>query len=382
MYLIFNSAVLATLCTLIWLYPVFGFSPAPVFVRQFQFSNRFHQLQCSSSSTSASSSGTLNQLNQLQILFDCDEVSSEDISEFLFEIGSNSVSVEVESEKTEVLNYESRWAEFGHTRSWKTAFLRANFDASTNITNVLDMLKENFPLANINASIEGIPADKDWVLEVQKSWPPLQILEDLTILFPWHKDEIVYTKHQLLIEGGAAFGTGDHPTTRLCSRWLSKVLKSGKEHSLSVLDYGCGSGILGLIALKYGAKYSVGVDIDSDSLKSAAENCAANNLKIDLFLTTDDDSKSKDDSFYEIFSSVSEIQNNKYDIVVANILAPILIALVSDLAHFTSHGGKIALSGLVTIQKDSVIQAFEQYFDEVQVSDEENGWAMITGIRK
>ena len=144
---------------------------------------------------------------------------------------------------------------------------------------------------------------------------------------------------------------------------------------------GCGSGILGLIALKYGAGRCVGVDIDQDSLQSAASNCLANNLKMDLLLTSDDD-KEKEDVIYDNFPSVETIQHEKYDVVVANILAPILIALVSDLANHTKQGGKVALSGLVTAQQSTVIQAFEQYYDEVKVSDEENGWALITGIRK
>lgn len=125
--------------------------------------------------------------------------------------------------------------------------------------------------------------DRDWITDVQATWAP-QVIGDLTVRFPWHDKELVKTTKDLVLEGGAAFGTGDHPTTRLCCRWLEKILSTdtSSANGLTVLDYGCGSAILGLAALRYGAASAAGVDIDVDALLSARNNCRMNDLSMDL----------------------------------------------------------------------------------------------------
>jgi ribosomal protein L11 methyltransferase len=334
------------------------------------------------------------------IRFNCDEMNSEELSELLFECGVLSVSVEGESEKQSVLNDEKNWGDLQKTKSWQTALLRANFPASFDASGLADILQAAYPDTPIDLSFEDV-VEKDWVSDVQKNWAPL-VIDDLTIRFPWHSPEAINTKMNLVLEGGAAFGTGDHPTTRLCTRWLARTLREDKQATgLTVLDFGCGSAILGLAALRYGAASADGIDIDRDALASAKNNCELNGLKMGLYLATEEEEDSPSSAAQTEAQSVAmnalrggsatdgypfplaqELQGRRYDLVVANILAPILIYLAPQLAEQTKPGGRIALSGLVMQQAQTVMAAFiEQGFEEVKVEEEEENWVCITGKR-
>jgi len=181
---------------------------------------------------------------------------------------------------------------------------------------------------------------------------------------------------------------GDHPTTRLCCKWLARNIETNKN--IEVLDYGCGSAILGLSALKYGATKADGTDIDLDALISASRNCINNNLSMDLYLADDSEldevqsivmNQLRGSNSNINFLPVSKIENKKYDLVVANILAPILISLAPQLAKHTKPNGRIALSGLVIQQKDVLISRYSEFFDEVILEESEDDWILITGIK-
>lgn len=336
-------------------------------------------------------------LKQLQLKFNCDAVDSDQLSELLFEVGTLSVSVEVQSEK-DVLNDESRWIELVKTKSWQTALLRANFPSSFNAEGLMDILAVTFPDVQFDYTIVDVE-NKDWVADVQKTWLP-QRIGNLTVRFPWHNEEMLPEeimgdanhKH-LVLEGGAAFGTGDHPTTRLCCRWLENELKQGPAEQ-SVLDYGCGSAILGLAALRYGANRAVGVDIDKDALISAANNCAMNDLSMDFYLAIDDDDQTDEERSVvsnvlkgyqsNTFIPVVELekQGPVFDLIVANILAPILIHLAPTLQRHMKSGGKIALSGLVTPQAQTVVDRYKELFDDVRMEETEEGWALVTAVKR
>ena len=158
-----------------------------------------------------------------------------------------------------------------------------------------------------------------------------------------------------------------------------------------MLDYGCGSAILGLAALRYGANKAVGVDIDKDALISAKNNCEMNDLNMDLYAVNENDSNlsAEEQSFAmnplrgatDSFPSVKTLQG-EFDLTVANILAPILISLRYELATRTKKGGKIALSGVVHMQAESVMDAFKNKFDDVKVEEIEDQWVIITGVKK
>ena len=340
-------------------------------------------------------------LRQMKIRFDCDEVNSEEVSELLFEVGVLSVSVEGETERPEVLNDETKWSDLQRTKSWATALLRANFPSSFDSNGLRDILAAAYPGTRFELTIEDV-ADLDWVSEVQKNWQP-QVINELTIRFPWHEPGLVTTSKQLVLEGGAAFGTGDHPTTRLCCRWLAQCLgeeSKGSAPVRSVLDYGCGSGILGLAALRFGgpgAVRAVGVDIDKDALASCLNNCRLNGLHMDLYLAHDEEeeggeggaalSETQSVSMNQLrgwsgdFPSVTSLTES-FDLVAANILAPILLYLAPQLAQRCKPGGCIALSGLVEKQAAKVCERYAEFFDSVRVEEVEEGWVVVTGTRK
>lgn len=194
-------------------------------------------------------------IQQLVIRFDCDDVDPEEISELLFEAGTLSVSVEVETEKPHVLNEETHWQDLAKTRSWAKAVLRANVASSFNKAGLQSLLELTYPQIQFDVQTRDVEVI-DWVQHVQQSWPP-QVIGDLTVRFPWHDhpDSDSLSAQQpmkqgleLILEGGAAFGTGDHPTTRLCCKWLQQSIEQATSAGTqpAVLDYGCGSAILGL----------------------------------------------------------------------------------------------------------------------------------------
>ena len=344
-------------------------------------------------------------MKQLILHFQCDDVDSDEISELLFEVGVSSVSVEVESEKPDVLNEEKKWEDLGKQNSWQTACLRATVPHSFDTAALSNLLTNTYPDVILESSleIEDIDAKMDWVAKVQADWKPQQI-GDLTIRFPWHYAGDISTPYQLVLEGGAAFGTGDHPTTRLCIRWLKNQIASSStlistapsssspSSGPSLLDYGTGSGVLALASLLYGASRAAGTDIDKDSLISCLHNAWNNNLEMELYRVVDGDEnehakaanifKGEDEGVEVCFPLVDEIEGEEWDLVVANILAPILIRLAPELYHRTKSGGKIALSGVVSEQGQNVVDEYAKFFSDVKIEDVEDGWVLITGIKR
>jgi ribosomal protein L11 methyltransferase len=159
----------------------------------------------------------------------------------------------------------------------------------------------------------------------------------------------------LVLDPGLAFGTGSHPTTFLCLQWLSDTLRGGE----SVLDYGCGSGILGIAAAKFGASRVLGVDIDENALIAARDNAMNNEVALEL-------RHSKD------------TLNERFDIVVANILTNPLCVLAPLLAGRVAAGGRIALSGVLAAQAEQVIATYAPLI-ALKVGSERDGWVRLEG---
>ena len=328
-------------------------------------------------------------LKQLQVRFDCEEVDAEQISEVLFEAGVSSVSVEVERVVDDVYTNEKKWSDLQRSKSWRTAFLRANVPSSFDHQALVELLHTVFEGSIVDVSVAEVE-NKDWVKSVQLDWKP-QVIGDLTVKFPWHQNISSSTPFELVLQGGAAFGTGDHPTTRLCCRWLQNVIRADPDTRFSVLDYGTGSGLLGLAALLFGASEAVGTDIDKDALVNAQYNCAQNNLTMGLYFVSEDDCSSFEEKSVAMLSArgvdydfplVRDLDDRQFHITVANILAPILVDLAPTLAARTRSNGLIALSGLVEQQSRKVIDAYSVYFDDVKISDAEEDWVIISGRRK
>ena len=201
--------------------------------------------------------------------------------------------------------------------------------------------------------------DQDWVRLTQAQFDPIPVGQRLLILPSWHAAETQASDREaLIIDPGLDFGTGSHPTTRLCLKWLDTQLKGGE----SVLDYGCGSGILAIAALKLGAGSAIGVDIDEQAIRASKDNAAQNNVDAQFYLP-------------------DGLPQGQFDVVVANILANPLRMLGEMLAARTKQGGRIVLSGLLDEQVEELSGIYSQWFN-IEPAEIEEGWARLSGVKR
>jgi len=167
------------------------------------------------------------------------------------------------------------------------------------------------------------------------------------------------------LDPGLAFGSGTHPTTSLCLQWLDALASEGLLRGVRVLDFGCGSGILALAALKLGAAHAVGVDNDPQALLATHDNAERNGVAVQL----------------DVFLPQDEPIAATYPVVVANILASALDALAETLAARVSPGGRIALSGILVGQEEPLLERYRVWFDALAVAREDD-WIRIDGVRR
>ena len=209
--------------------------------------------------------------------------------------------------------------------------------------------------------------DVDWVQQNRDQFQPIKISDRIWIVPTWHHapDSAAIN---ISLDPGAAFGTGSHPTTRLCLQWLEATLVLAQKslqkplQKLSMLDYGTGSGILAIAAMKLGAHHAVGVDIDSQAVEAARYNAQQNNVAIE-------------------FSTTHFTLDYVADITVANILANPLKVLAPLLASHTQRGGRLALAGILDHQADEIMGIYKPWFD-LEVWQRAEGWSCIAGIRQ
>ena len=198
--------------------------------------------------------------------------------------------------------------------------------------------------------------ETDWVRATQAQFEPIEITPNLWIVPTWcepPKPDAI----NLRVDPGLAFGTGTHPTTRLCLQWLSELPLAGK----AVLDYGCGSGILAMAASALGAASVLGVDIDPQAVETARRNTEANHLSA-------------------TFAESDRELDRQYDVVVANILAGPLTMLAPAICAHVRAGGHLALAGILTPQIERIQAAYAPWI-AMNVSAERDGWVRLTGMR-
>lgn len=240
---------------------------------------------------------------------------------------------------------------------WHESLVTALFPPDADVEACLAQAARQAGLAVLPPHERDWLPERDWVRLTQSQFEPIRISERLWIVPSWHEAPDPAAIN-LELDPGLAFGTGSHPTTRLCLQWLDSELRPGE----SVLDYGCGSGILAIAAKKLGAGEVAGVDIDPQAVAAARENAARNALAIP-------------------FALPGELPNAQYDVVLANILANPLRVLAPALAARVRPGGRIVLSGILAEQAEEMNALYGQWFIMVPPRTEE-GWARLEGVRK
>jgi ribosomal protein L11 methyltransferase len=248
----------------------------------------------------------------------------------------------------------------GETPVWPQSVVTALFEANADRHGLFDALQLLIPWLTPEKITVREVADADWTRAWMDQFKPMQFGRR-TFIYPWNiepaeADDAVIVR----LDPGLAFGTGTHATTALCLEWLDALDLGGK----TLIDFGCGSGILAIAALKLGAVRAIGIDNDPQALTASRDNAERNQVSERLQLFTPD-----------------ELPVVQAELVVANILASALVALQSQLASLAAPGASIALSGILKGQEDEVIDAYQNDFEALTVATQDD-WVRISGIRK
>ncbi len=248
----------------------------------------------------------------------------------------------------------------GNTPVWDESIVTGMFDATQAPENLYQQLTSNLPGHLIAGVRQSVLEDQDWVQAYREHYFPIQCGEKLWIVPSWHRapdpDAV-----NIELDPGLAFGTGGHPTTALCLAWLAE----NDIQDQTVIDYGCGSGILAIAACKLGAQSAHGVDIDPQALDASRDNASRNQITADrlpLYMP-------------------EQIPTDKVDLLIANILSGPLVELSTTLATLVKPGGKILLSGILGQQENTIQSAYQSYFDLDPVCAKED-WIRVTGTRR
>ncbi|OLU25693.1 50S ribosomal protein L11 methyltransferase [Pseudomonas sp. PA27(2017)] len=249
--------------------------------------------------------------------------------------------------------------DLGTTPLWSHTHLLALFEADTDADALVAHLQLLTDGALPEHQIERIE-DQDWERSWMDGFAPMRFGQRLWIVPSWHEapqpDAV-----NLLLDPGLAFGTGTHPTTSLCLQWLDAQPLEG----CSVLDFGCGSGILAIAALLLGAPRAVGTDIDPQALEASRDNAQRNGIA---------------DERFPVYLP-ADLPQEPADVVVANILAGPLVSLAPQITSLVKPGGRLALSGILAEQADEVRAAYAADFD-LDPTAVQDGWVRISGVRR
>ncbi|MFT5888581.1 MAG: ribosomal protein L11 methyltransferase [Zhongshania sp.] len=289
-------------------------------------------------------------MSWLQLRLDADPATASTLEDALLEIGAAAVTMEDNADHPV---YEPG---VGETPIWQHTRVTGLFTADADMPALLTELATLYDHALPKYKIE-ILEDRDWIREWMDSYHPIQCGERLWICPSW-REPVDPKAVNLLLDPGLAFGTGTHPTTWLCMQWLDQQNLKG----LTVIDYGCGSGILGIAALLLGAEKVIAIDNDPQALLATRDNARRNNIadaRIDCLLP-------------------EQIPDNLHgDMVVANILAGPLMSLAKNLAACLDGGAPICLSGILHTQAEKLMSCYRQWFEHVSLTQKEE-WVRIS----
>ena len=286
----------------------------------------------------------------------CPEAHVEDLSEALEALDALSVSVEDADAQTE--HEQALFGEPGMPppkEGWQRSKVVALFakEEDAKEAAVLLAAQDFFESCQL-LSIAAVP-DQDWVRLTQSQFAPVEITPEFWIVPTWHEPP-AQAQQIIRLDPGLAFGTGTHPTTRMCLRWIATHEVKGQR----VLDYGCGSGILAIGAAKFGAQSIDAVDIDEAAVSATLLNAQANEVSLN--------------------AGLPDLAVGKYQTVLANILATPLKVLAPLLCQHVESGGYLVLACILDRQEQELIQAYAPFLN-LQVADREDGWILMTARR-
>lgn len=287
---------------------------------------------------------------------------AEALSDALMEAGALSVSVEDADEGTD--QEKPMFGEPGMEpteAAWDHSRVVALTDVDADQAAIVAEAAAAIKLPKVPTFTTRSVADEDWVRLTQSQFAPIHIGKNIWVVPSWHEapdpDGLI-----LELDPGLAFGTGSHPTTRLCMEWLEAHPAPGK----TVLDYGCGSGILAMVAKKMGAGDVAGVDIDPQAIESARDNAGRNNCDIAYYLPD------------QLATAKPGHATGRFDTVVANILSSPLKLMAPMLAGRVAPGGALILSGVLARQAEEVAEAYAPFI-KLGVWAEQDGWVALHG---
>ncbi|HEY8906252.1 MAG TPA: 50S ribosomal protein L11 methyltransferase [Rhodoferax sp.] len=288
----------------------------------------------------------------------CPEQRVEPLSDALDALDALSVSVEDADAQT-----DAEQALFGEPGmpppkdGWQRSRVLALFHEQAQAQSVLQLLQvQDFFVGCEVLGIDEVP-EQDWVRLTQSQFAPVEITPDFWIVPTWHEPPAA-ARVVIRLDPGLAFGTGTHPTTRMCLRWIAR--HEGGAALSRVLDYGCGSGILAVGAAKFGATDIDAIDIDTAAIEATRLNAQANQVVL--------------------HAGVPELVSGTYQTVLANILATPLKVLAPLLWSRVAEGGHLVLAGILERQADELKAAYAPYAD-LNVADQEDGWILMTARR-
>ncbi|ERH53096.1 ribosomal protein L11 methyltransferase [Ectopseudomonas chengduensis] len=289
----------------------------------------------------------------LQVRLAITPEQAETYEDALLEVGAVSVTF-MDAEDQPIFE-----PDLGTTPLWSNTHLLALFEADTDETALLAHLQLLCGGALPEHHVERIE-DQDWERSWMDGFQPMRFGQRLWIVPSWHaapqQDAV-----NLLLDPGLAFGTGTHPTTALCLEWLD----SQNLDNCSVLDFGCGSGILAIAALLLGAPQAAGTDIDPQALEASRDNASRNGI---------------DPARFPVYLP-ADLPQQPADVVVANILAGPLVSLAPQITALVKGGGRLALSGILAEQAEEVRAAYASAFD-LDPTAVKDGWVRISGIKR
>jgi ribosomal protein L11 methyltransferase len=283
----------------------------------------------------------------------CPEERVEAVSDALEALDALSISVEDADAQT-----PAEQALFGEPgmpppkEGWQRSLVIALFPGQAQAKEAAELLAPQDFFAGCKfIAIVDVP-EQDWVRLTQSQFEPVEITPSFWIVPSWHEPP-AQAQEVIRLDPGLAFGTGTHPTTRMCLRWIARHAPRGQR----VLDYGCGSGILAIGAAKFGANSVDAVDIDEAAVRSTEANAKANGVAIT--------------------AGLPERAGGRYDTVLANILATPLKVLAPLLCGHVAPGGHLVLAGILSRQADELKAAYAPLC-QLEVSDEQDGWILMT----